>query len=263
MTGDLVPLHETLPWRIVDSPIGLVIPAIDIADALGYDRSTITRIVKANEDIFKGLQVFQPLSTRGGTQLFLCLNKVGTDRILYLIKPSKKREVFERFEKFREKAFERLAEQKKEITQALPPIDEELVRARHLAEQTGGNLASFQAVALKKCGLEDYIPALNIPQVIHGETGWYNPTRLVALCNDPDLTPERLNWYLKNKGFQYRDGYLWRLTPEGQIHGKEYWFTAASGHQEIRIAWRESILYASGLKRAISGDQAALTARAG
>jgi hypothetical protein len=262
MTGDLIPLHETLPLRIITSPIGPVIPAIDIADALGYDRSTITRIVKANEDIFKGMQVFQPLSTRGGTQQFLCLNKVGTDRILYLIKPSRKREVFERFEKFRERAFERLADQKKEIVQivSIEGIKSELQQAKEYAGVCERDVGSFQAAVFKKYGMTEFADVLR-PAHTHGETGWYNPTRLVNLCNDPDLTPERLNWYLKNKGFQYRDGYIWRLTPAGLIHGREYNFEAPSGHCEIRIAWRESILYASGLKRPT--DQAALPAKAG
>ena len=50
---------------------------------------------------------------------------------------------------------------------------------------------------------------------------------------------------------------------ERHLHGREYWYTALGGHQEVRIEWRESILYASGLKRSIANDQAALPAKAG
>jgi len=154
---------------------------------------------------------------------------------------------------------------KKEIVSAAEPqplIQEEIDRAKLLAQITGGELKEFQKIALKKCGYGDYAPALDVPLIVHGETGWYNPTRLVTLCNDPDLTAERLNWYLSNKGYQYRDGYIWRLTPEGLIHGREYQYEAPSGHREIRISWRESILYASGLKRLVDEHQIALPARA-
>jgi hypothetical protein len=45
-------------------------------------------------------------------------------------------------------------------------------------------------------------------------------------------------------------------------HGREYQFNLGNGHSEPRISWRESILYASGLKRPVAQDQIALPARA-
>jgi hypothetical protein len=77
---------------------------------------------------------------------------------------------------------------------------------------------------------------------------------------------EYVNNYLHNHGWIYRDvnqGRVWRLQPAAMDHGREYWFEAPSGHREIRIAWKESILVASGLKRELSQDQMALPARAG
>jgi hypothetical protein len=77
---------------------------------------------------------------------------------------------------------------------------------------------------------------------------------------------EYVNNYLHNHGWIYRDaseGRVWRLQPMAMEHGREYWFEAPSGHREIRIVWRKSILYASGLRREIPEDQMALPARAG
>jgi hypothetical protein len=45
-------------------------------------------------------------------------------------------------------------------------------------------------------------------------------------------------------------------------HGREYMYTAPSMHQEVRIAWRVTVLYAAGLKHDIADDQAMLPARA-
>ncbi|MDP3562907.1 MAG: hypothetical protein Q8R70_00300 [Methanoregula sp.] len=159
----------------------------------------------------------------------------------------------------RAKAFDRLSDARKPEIPA-PAIDTELQNARHLAEQTGGDLAAFQAIALKKCGMEDYIPALKAsPSLIHGEVGWFIPTQLGEMCA---LTAIQFNHWLNNKGYQYREGNVWRLQPLGEMHGQEYWFEAPSGHREIRIRWRESILYASGLKREIPASQLMLPAQA-
>jgi prophage antirepressor-like protein len=264
MTGELIPLptFEGSEIRAIEQIGAVWMPLVDLAYAWGLKPNTLYQIVARNEKKFEGFSAVVHVTCTDTLQcvneqgLYLLMGAINTDRLHNITVA----DAILRFQRWVPELIQRY--RKKEIVQTpVNGIDTELQQARHLAEQTGGNLASFQAIALKKCGFEDYVPALNIPQIIHGETGWYNPTRLISLCNDPDLTPERLNWYLRNKGYQYRDGYIWRLTPEGRIHGKEYWFTAASGHQEIRIAWRESVLFASGLKRSISGDQVALTAK--
>jgi len=267
MTGDLIKIEQfqDTPVRVIrHGPYG-VIPLNDIADALCIDRSGFHKLFKRHAETLARYGLMVKTSTSQGDSSTLCLTREGVVGLILKTKPgaSKSQDAQDRIIAFQTWAIETISKiMNGERVRVSLSIDEELVQARHLAEQTGGNLASFQAIALKKCGFGDYVPALNIPQIIHGEIGWFNPTRLVALCNDPDLTPERLNWYLKNKGFQYRDGYIWRLTPLGMAHGKEYWYTASSQHQEIRIAWRESVLFASGLKRPISTDQAALPARA-
>jgi hypothetical protein len=253
MTGEM---------RVLDSEIGKVVPIVDIAELIGYDRSSISKAIKANLDAFEGVKTFHTLQTAGGPQPFLCLNETGVERLFLVISPSSKtkKDLFQKVEEFRVKAFGQLAEHKLLNGGNGHDLKTEIARAKLIAAETGGDPNKFLKIALEKCGAGDYAPALDIPAVTHGETGWYNPTRLVSLVNDPDLTPERLNWYLKNKGYQYKDGFIWRLTPEGAIHGREYVYEAPSGHKEIRISWRESILYASGLKR--SPDTMALVARA-
>jgi hypothetical protein len=90
------------------------------------------------------------------------------------------------------------------------------------------------------------------------------------MLHDPMINAERLNHYLNNnpkdperRPFQYRDeNRLWRLTPLGMEHGREYPFHGQGGHVEPRIEWRESILVASGLKRAIDESQISLPVRA-
>jgi hypothetical protein len=266
MTGtDLVPAGQTV--RVIPSEIGPVIPVVDIADYIGCSRSAISKAMKVYEEKMSPCKTFVTLPTSGGSQQFLCVNRVGVDYLFLLVHPSKSKMALDQMLEFRKNILVKIDGGKS--SEPAPTIDTELQQARRIAELTGGNLAAFQKIALEKCGCGDYAPALQVPVIVHGESGWFNITQLVAMCNDPLLNPERLNWYLANnpkdperRPFQYRDeNHLWRLTPLGMEHGKEYWYTAPSQHQEIRIAWRESVLYASGLKHPISNDQTALAAR--
>jgi hypothetical protein len=265
------------PLRVIPSEIGPVVPVVDIAALINYTPDHLTKKIRENPDVFKGRQVLPDLPTAGGMQRCVCLDRVGFDRLLLLLKPAKTRDIFERIEAFRLKAFGQLAESKKEITPVQQPtqdLDEVvaygLIEAKQIAELTGTDPKAMQAAALRKMGYPELADVLvpPAPAYIHGEPGWYIPTELAALCNDPLLTAERLNQYLANnradgrwQPFQYREGHLWRLTALGRQHGREYEFTGRGGHKEPRIEWRESVLYASGLKRQMSDDQTALMAK--
>ena len=113
MTEELTVSNQLPAMRLIDSPIGKVIPVLDIADNIGYDRSSITKTIQRNLALFEGLTLSQTLSTPGGMQTFLCVNRMGLDRIIMLIRPIKNRkELFERAEAFKAKAFEKLADLK-------------------------------------------------------------------------------------------------------------------------------------------------------
>jgi hypothetical protein len=272
MTGDLVPAGQAV--RVIPSEIGPVIPVVDISEMIGVDDSTISKKFKAFEKWLSPCSVFIPLSTTGGMQRFRCLNRKGFDRLLILMRPKKTGEdSIDRLFELRESILEKMGTESKELVPVKQPADihNELKEAALLAETCRKSSETFQAAILRKHGKSELADALQGPasSVIHGEPGWYNPTQLAAMCNDPMLTAERLNWYLCNnprdpehRSYQYRDpNRIWRLTTLGKEHGREYWYSALGGHQEIRIEWRESILYASGLKHPIANDQTALPAR--
>lgn len=263
------------PMRIINSPIGQAIPAVDFADNIGYTRSAITNIISKHPDLFKGFILKITLPTPGGDQDFLCLNSTGIDRIIFHLRPIKNRpDLCERIEKFRSKAFGQLAE-RKELTisvPAIPGILFELKQAREEADICGCEPNLLQAAVYRKHGEIEKADALQppAPALVHGSTGWFIPTQLGDMCG---LTAEQFNHWIHNnpndlerRPFQCRDPEnrkIWRLTELGRMHGQEYWFEAPSGHREIRIRWRESILYASGLKRELPRSQMALPAKAG
>jgi len=274
MTGDLVPPFKGKEIRVVEYAGEVWMPCRDLSLALGLDRTTLYQHVSRNKDFFEGCaQTGDILSQETGDiwlneqGLYLMLARVSLGRVLPVAKAAIikfRKEVPELIQRYR----------KKEIVQvvSIDGIKAELLQAGEFADTCKKSPELFQAAIFRKHGMTEYADALQVPSVVHVGTGWYNPTGLVELCSyDPLLNAERLNWYLKNnpkdperRPFQYRDeNGIWRLTALGMEHGKEYWYTAPSQHQEIRIAWRESVLYASGLKRPIANDQAALPAKAG
>jgi hypothetical protein len=254
-------------------------PLVDLARAWGISRSTLPDIIARNPDLFEGCNALvgvTPSTPDSTTDLFSCVNERG----LYLVmgrltssrlKNPEARTAILRFQRFVPVLL--MAYRKREIVPIqVPSLDAELIEARKIAETCQKAPEAFEAEVLRKHGKEYLIPALQVPAplaLVHGETGWYNPSGLVELCNDPTLTPERLNWHLANyradgrwQPFQVKDGKLWRLTPLGRQHGREYPFNLGNGHSEPRISWRESVLFASGLKREIPEDQMALPERA-
>jgi len=42
--------------RVLESEIGNVVPLVDIADAIGYSRSALSKIYKSNEDLLRLLK---------------------------------------------------------------------------------------------------------------------------------------------------------------------------------------------------------------
>lgn len=269
MTEALATLFEGKEIRVVEKDGDTWMPCKDLGVALGLDRSTLYHHVQRNLDFFKGVvQDGDNLSPDGGDYwvneqgLYLLLARISTGRVT----PAARAAIIQ----FRRAIPAFLQQYRKKEIMHVPPaskpaaLDNEILHARKLAERCGKNPDAFLAIALEKCGEMDYVKALQqSPAVVHGEPGWYNITQLVPLCNDPLLNPERLNYFLMNRGFQYRDeNRLWRLTPSGMDHGREYLYTSPHQHSEIRISWRESVLYASGLKRSLSVSQAQLPARA-
>jgi hypothetical protein len=253
-----------IPVRVVRKEIEGMIPLNDIADGIGLDRSGLHKLLKRNNVILSPYVGMVNMSSPSGAQETICLSRDGVVGILMktdfgkMKDPVKQAKVID----FQRWAIDTLAKivRGEPVQPSAPGLDNEILHARSLAEKCGKNPDAFLAIALETCGEGKYAPALlQTPPVVRGEPGWYNITQLVTLCNDPLLNPERLNHYLKNRGFQYRDeNRLWRLTPDGMEHGKEYPYTSPHQHSEIRISWRESVLYASGLKRPMPADQMAL-----
>jgi prophage antirepressor-like protein len=271
MTEALATLFEGKTVTVTERDGDLWFPLADLAAAWGIDRKTPGNLVGRNQDLFAGMFLsdgdvtYHDVNERG---LYLLMGKISADRL----KNPEAKAAMIRFQRWVPELIQQY--RKKEIVPAKKPdqeLDEvvayDLIEARQIAALTSTDPKAMQAAALRKLGYPELADVLS-PPVVHGETGWYNPKQLGEMCG---LTSEQINNWLHNnpkdterRPFQYRDATtrLWRLTPFGMEHGREYMYTAPSMHQEVRIAWRVTVLYAAGLKHDIADDQMALPARA-
>jgi prophage antirepressor-like protein len=249
MTGELI-LFEGKEVRTFELDGEVWMPLMDLAIAWGLDRTSLIKHVERRPDFFEGCtRDVDNLSTGVADP---CINEEG----LYLLiarvslKKIKNPDAKESIIRFRKMVPKLIRKERMDVVRP-PLIQEEIDRAKLLAQVTGGDLREFQKIALKKCGYGDYAPALDaIPPLIHGETGqWMNPTDIGQECG---LNAREVNSWLYNHDFQYPQGQLWRLTAKGEAYGEEYIFTTTSRHQEIRIRWHRSVLVASGLQKPIA-----------
>jgi prophage antirepressor-like protein len=275
MTEVLPTIFEGKSIQVIEQDGEPWFPLADLSGAWGVHRNTLNQIIDRNEKKFAGFHTTIAHVTCAGMKavnergLYLLMGAINTDRL----KDAQAADAILRFQRWVPELIQQY--RKKEIVPvqqqpaAAQELDEvvayDLIEAKQIAKLTDTDPKPLYAAVLKGHGYEKIAKVYEqqVPAVVHGEAGWYNPTRLVGLCNDPDLTADRLNWYLKNKGFQVKEGGIWRLVGPGFLHGKEYPYNTPSGHSEPRIAWRESVLYASGLKRPMPESQTALPARAG
>ncbi len=260
MSTDLIPLptFEGREIRALEDDGELRIPIADLSTAWGVHRNTLGDIIHRNLKKFEGFHFSLAHDTRAANLhcvnergLYLLIGAINTDR---LKNPDAAAAIL-RFQRWVPELIQKF--RKGEIQQQDQELDEviayDLIEAKQIAKLTDTDPKILQAAILRKHGYPEIADAIR-PAITHGEIGWFNPSQLVLFCNDPLLTAERLNHYLSNnpkdpdrRPFQFKEGYLWRLTPLGMEHGKEYMYTAPSQHKELRIAWRKSILKAAGL----------------
>jgi len=274
MTEALTTLFEGKEIRVIEKENDVWMPCKDLGQALGLDRTTLYQHIKRNRDFFGETAIEGDILSHDGDDfwvnergLYLLLARVSTGRVNATAKTAIigfRKSIPALVQKYR----------KKEIVQAghqVPILDAELTEAIHIAEICNKSPDLFLSAVLEKYGKTHLAAKLETaPVIVHGEAGWYNVSQLVAMCNDPLLNAERLNNYLQNnprdperRPFQYRDvNKLWRLTMLGREHGEEYLYTCPSKHPEIRIRWRESILFASGLRKPVAPDQVMLPQKA-
>ena len=239
MTEALTVSQPPAPMRILDSLIGKVIPAVDIADNIGYTRSAITNIITKHEGIFKGFILKISLPTAGGPQEFLCLNNTGIDRLIFHLRPIKNRpELCERVELFRAKAFKELADAKEssQIEGAIPKEIEAMIRshlniADAMVEFAHVDRGIMTTVAIARVESETGADLSWLKGLVRKDRaqppGLLNAGQVGAELGG--LTATTINKMLAQLGYQYWAVTQWQPTGIGRGYGENIPFTVTHG----------------------------------
>jgi len=246
MTKALAPISDA---RVLPSPIGPVIPIVDIAALLGYSRSAITKATKRHEGKITPLTTFLPLPTSRGMQRFKCLNREGVDLLFLFIHPSNERMDDDKFIALHQSILEKMGIKRAEIVSSRPsapdPLIASLNRNADIAEILI-NRYDYDPVVAHNLAMTNVVN--EVGDIAHS---WKGPAMLPAAeprayeycekCSmheeDPDFdryfslrkiaeivkeSEDRVRNILEKEGLLSYSNTIWHLTRTGEQFGKVF-----------------------------------------
>ncbi len=257
MTGDLiltVPFQE-IPVRIVQREKDRVIPLVDIARALGYERSTLLRNVARNPELFDGMAGAVKMTTHGGLQDVVCLTRDGVIGLMMRLDAgrSQKPELKEKILKFQRWAIKALGQvmdgkldsvetQNKIPVETVTLLEEHLRMAQALTQYAGVKQGIACAVAIavvqERTG-EDLTWCKNLLPAATEQPGYLTPTEIGLKIG---LPARQVNEILAELGFQVKDSHDgWKISGPGRFWGEEFPFSC-HGHAGYQARWKPAVV---------------------
>ena len=262
-TAKLFIFHDEIwPVRVVDEYDDRWMPVADIATAIGYDRSGLKHLLKRNKELFAGLKGYAVISSPGGEQKNLCLNRDGVVGLLMKldflrIKDAGKREKVIAFQKWAvtvlsEKLAGKAVVPASAKAPAVPADEKKLTsipwEASKFSRATGADPKTVLTKMLDRHGygylvdtLPDALPSL--APASPKPAGWLNASEIAEIVGD--MKASEVNWFLYNKQLIIKDGENpgeWRITWRGKAYGDEFPYSPHPDHNVYRVFWRRDVL---------------------
>lgn len=258
--------YNGIPIRVLEMGNDNVIPATDIAKALGCSRKNITQIISGNPHLFpedKGVTVTYPLPTAGGTQEHVCLNHVGLVAILMRISVGRAgtdegKQRIERFQSWAQgvlsasiSGIEKVPDKPYDAIRKMPSKSPSAIayEASRFAKMTGADQRDVTARLLIREGydyLVDLLPASEnmprLPAPSQKPPGWLNATDIGRIIG---RTAEQVNNFLYFHQLIIKDSERpgeWRITHAGMDYGIEKSYEPVPGKSMFRVFWRPEVL---------------------
>lgn len=272
--------------RIHNPNVKPMIPLNDIAEVIGYDRSTLRKLMNRNikvleEEIGKAI-----MPSAQGLQENIVISYAGTlsllSKIDYLrIKDKKKADRIIEFQKWvKSSLVEKMQVQAKLPVHEAPrpsgavtdTMHKYMEAARAAHEQMGVPLDLAWSKALVLAGRDlhmDLTPFARLLPAAPDQTvrlrigtgpgpidtqGYLSASEIAQYLNRKnggELRGKNINTYLKQKGFVYRreEDQRYCMTEQGSLYGKVFPFAARSGHVDYFLRWKPEVMQASGMIR--------------
>lgn len=266
--------------RVLPSPIGPVIPAVDVARNIGYSRSALTHAMSKNKALFNGLKVTMEIDTTRGPQHGICLNSEGVAQLLSVLSPSgsSKSELKDRLDAYRERVFGGRANP---LVPGPDPLTESLRRnaeradilisgygytpelARKLAmqkvvDEVGEDAFIFRGPAMLPALPEttEPVPAAGFPDADPDFERYFSMQKVAEMCHC--TRNEAVNILDKEGVIAYANG-IWHLTRLGERFGKAFvTYPLAPHRMNPKTVIRYSPAAVNMVRGRLSSTQAAL-----
>ena len=171
--------------RIIDSPLGPVIPVIDIAKQVGCSRTTLSHTMQRHPALFKDVTSIQWLETPSGRQKHTCIAKSAVEDLISHLRPINRDNLPERIDTFRAAQIRKNSA----VAPALSDILAEYARqASVLAKDWDVNPAVAQKVSMATA-VERYPDLMPYRALVGGNASEEAPVSLAltpGLQADPD-----------------------------------------------------------------------------
>lgn len=255
MTQELTVTTENfrdIPVRIIQTEKDRLVPLNDIAEGLGYNRDSLKKIIRRNQDQFKSYSVTAILAATDGKQYeTLCMTRDGITGIIMRLRTDKVRD----------------STRKKRV-----------LDFQHWVMDTIGKVMDGKIIKTRN---EDLMSILNCHMQIAkmvSDYGGVNPSiaATVAIARTEYLTGEDLSWckglipgnkslhpghlnateigqkigktsrvvnqILYELGYQIKVAKDWKITIAGSMYGEMMPFTTHNGHSGYQPLWDPDIV---------------------
>ena len=258
---------KDIPVRIVDHNGVNRIPVVDIVNALDYDRSNITRLMKRNEELFSPYKGVVRMTTPGGDQDLVCLSETGIVGLLIKmdytrVKDKGFRQKVLDFQKWSFKALakanrgelvEREVSPLTTIKEQLDLADIAIERsdipkevAHKMAWALVGNRTGNELATSISGYLKAQTKQLSLPEAIPKEVAEYESHySITKVASFLKLPVDKVRNVLESLGVIYFENGIWHLTKKGEQYGKMFMVTPGypySSHQKAYIKYNPKAL---------------------
>ena len=270
----LVPIprdFQGIEVRIVTCDGTDMMPVTDIAKALDLDRSNLTKLLNRNKALFDGQTRVVKITTLHGSQALVCVTEFAAIGLLYKVSAikSKTEEIQEKIVLFQRWATKLIQEKMQaKLIQPEPQgmwhsvsgavgesVRRNLEAAKVVSVEFGIPLDLARAKALvissRETGVDltPYARLLPASTEVSERDGYLSASEIADRMG-PAFNAYRINWFLKNKGYHWKDDVgEWHMTELGFKYGKKFPYAAGSGHVGYYLCWRPEIMRDSGMVR--------------
>ena len=271
--------------RIHNPNVKPMIPLNDIAEVIGYDRSTLRKLMNRNIKVLEEEVGKAVMDSPQGPQENIVISYAGTlsllSKIDYLrIKNKDKSNKIIAFQKWvKSSLVEKMQVQAKlpvhEDAHPSGTVNEVMSRymesARTAAREMGVPLDLAMAKALVLAGRDLHMdltgysrllpaattasthPPAQLPAGVFVSDGYLSASEIAQRMNarnGGELRGKDINKFLKNYGLLYKNEEgRWCMTDLGAQYGRIFPFAASSGHVDYFIRWKPEVMQVSGMIR--------------